>query len=345
MKKNTRKNNYYPEMASASSSKEKEIVAITGIFLILVMACILVLIWSFAHYSKNVNQNANPEEILIEKAEDYDQRLDEVFIEKVTREEHEIDERGLIEHLVLHMKPYGNRLAMNTREFNQKLASGDSSEFGEFTLVELSKEQVEMIETAKEHVVAYINSSDILKDKEVLIEKIKNIEFYKYSDVEFDVDGKMLTSVATCVDGAIYINQKCEESFCAYVATHELIHCLSDFTNDGKSIYKATTLEEAMTDALTNAIDPCHATNANLHYGYSELFPMLYSYMNFLGEDAIEAFFYGYDKIFEKYGENFILEHDAFVSIMLCYEDDEMLASDLMYQMIEKWRRDYQEAG
>lgn len=314
------------------------------------LVCIAIIISGIMFYTLHrpnlvSDYTITPEEQLLDTASKYNDRIEDsdLYFEKVQKETVNID--GVTDdHLIFYMTN-GNRLALDTREHNLKLAEGGIEKFGKFEFTNFSEKELDIIETAKSHVIAYINSSSVLKEKAMLTEAVRAIPFYKYSDVEVDVDGLMNTSVATYIDNAIYINQKCEDKFCAYVATHELLHFICDLTNT-TLFYPATTFEEAMTDALTRAIDPCYSTQKAPHYGYSILFDILYPYINVFKEDAIYAYFYGYEDLFEKMDSaNFILEHDAFVSAMLGYLEDPDLADFLTSQIIEKWRRDFDTAN
>lgn len=341
-KKNTTKNTH-------SSQKQPKTRRNRILFLTLgLLVCFAIVISGVVIYNKHEpnpvsTYDVTPENRLLSTASTYNHRIEELYLEKVTKET--VDLNGLTgEYLIYYTTP-GSRWALNTREFNIKLAEGSIEEFGKFEFTDLSEKDINIIESAKSHIIAYINSSSVLKEKATLIEAVESVPFYKYTSVENDVDGLMNTSVATCLDDGIYINQKCEDEFCAYVATHELLHFINDITNT-KLFYPSTNFEEAMTDALTRAINPCYSFKDSPHYGYSILFDTLYSYINIFKEDAIYAYFYGYDELFEKVDSaDFILEHDAFVSAMLGYWEDSHFSEHLTSQIMEKWRRDFEKAS
>lgn len=344
MKKHSKKRTNTKDQSCFTKSTKNFSLMFLGVALLLIFGGLLINVLQDVHQPNEVSSSTTSiEEVLLETVSFSNYRRKEIYLRKVAKEFHDIDGEGLKEHLVLYMDPHGNRLLLNTREFNLSLAEGGVADFGEMELVSLSEKECEFIEIAKEHVIHFIQNSQVLKNKTELINQVQQLPFYKYSKVEHDVDGLMYTSIATYIDGAVYINKKTANQFCPYVATHEILHFICDLTNGNNNYYPSTNFDEAMTDALTKAINPCTPADSSTHSGYSILFPILYPYVEIFGKDAIYSYFYGFEELFNKYSQkisNFELEHDAFVSAMLGYLDDSYMSSDLTSQIIEKWRRE-----
>lgn len=183
----------------------------------------------------------------------------------------------------------------------------------ETTLTEFSKRQELIIESARNHVVKYIQDSRVLFEKEKLIEGIRSIPFYLYSESTHEIL-KDLDAPAIHSGNAIYCNQEYEDYFCEWICTHELFHHLRYLTCGSFSSerYYAMMLDETITDLLTASTSPNTFSSGHYINGYEGYYEPVNKYLATFGEDALYAYFYGYNEFF---GSNttFKTEHDAFV--------------------------------
>ena len=187
-----------------------------------------------------------------------------------------------------------------------------------------NKSQKKMIESARQHVIEYINDSEVFTDKETLIEGIENIPFYLYTESTHEQLSDYDSAAAVHLGNGIYCNNTQKEFFCEYVFVHELVHHLRYLTSDKKlsnERYFATTFDEALTDVITLSMNPANTFKSGYGSPYITFYEPMYKYLAIFGRDALSAYFYGYDEFFENSGGNtFRTEHDAFV-VSLAYYD------------------------
>lgn len=163
-----------------------------------------------------------------------------------------------------------------------------------------------LVETSREKVVDYINSSTILKNKELLIEYINNVPF-KTADY---IDSSNTGAEYDLDEDTIFINRYSQDYLCEWMIVHELIHALCQKTNGGLEnlLYPYTLFNEVLTDIITASINP--DLSDEIMSAYSEYYDWIYLYLGCVGISGIEAYFYGYDEILAKIPQN---ELDIFV--------------------------------
>lgn len=164
----------------------------------------------------------------------------------------------------------------------------------------------EVIGTAKEKVINYINNSGVLRDKEELVEYINNLSF-KTADFS---DGEEAAAEYDLEEDVVFINNQYLDLVSEWMLVHELVHALCQKTNGGADNlrYSYDLFNEVLTDIITAAINPKISSEAIS--GYTEYYQWGYLYLGCVGIDGIEAYFYGYDEILSYISEE---ELDIFV--------------------------------
>ena len=185
--------------------------------------------------------------------------------------------------------------------------------FDKANIQDCAGQTLEMVKESKELVIEYINYSEILTDKDVLVEYIRNIPF-KMADlntvnaVEYDP-----------VSNTVFLNTKNPDEVCAYTVTHCLVDVLSQKTVGGaeNNIYHGTMFDECMTESITYWLHP--ETIDDIYLAKYDQFTIWCDfYIGCVGYDGLYAYFYGYDTIFEKIPKT---ELDVFVRL-LRYSDN-----------------------
>lgn len=204
---------------------------------------------------------------------------------------------------------------------------GDDSKYenvhSTMTLKEFSKRHELMIESARNFVIEFINDSSVLTDKENLIEKINAVPFYLYTDSTHDIVGD-LDSPAVHTGNAIYCNNEYKKYFCEFMYVHELIHHLRYLTL-GESLsnvtYFATQFDETMTDLITNSMNPKIFKSNVYRNGYEDTYSVMNEYLYLFGEEALRAYFYGYEDFYASRTSTFATEHEAFIVALEKYSE------------------------
>lgn len=185
---------------------------------------------------------------------------------------------------------------------------------------------LDIVDNARNKVINYINSSAILKDKEKLVEGINKIS----------VKVAVMDSIGLTREEAIYIDKYALESYSdsliEYALAHEYIHALAAITNGGidKEVYGRNKLNEAITDIITAKLYPeISETNS----AYSDYYYYVLGYIACFKEKSLEAYFYGYDDIWERVGKD---EFDFFVE-MFANAPNNMYAFLCYNAFIIKW--------
>ena len=204
-----------------------------------------------------------------------------------------------------------------------------------------NKSQEHIIEKSKKRISKLVDDYSIFSDKDFLKQGIENIEFYLVRHPELFKSDYNSELIAVYYEGSIYINKDSVKNFCEHSASHELIHHLRHLTNYGDDYYNidpaysGLLFDEVMTEVLTVSSNPYLPKNLN---GYLSYTSNVYRYLDIFKEDALKAYFYGYDEFFEKYGnENFLMEHDAFVASFAGYSSEYYdLMNDLTIEILNK---------
>lgn len=188
---------------------------------------------------------------------------------------------------------------------------------------DFSKREENIIASARELVCKYIQDSTVLTDKAYLIDRINTIPFYKYTDSTHPEIISVMDSPAVHMGIGIYCNKDFDKYFCEYMVVHELIHHIRYLTN-GENIleerYYATAIDEGMADLITAIINPKFFNSEDYMSAYEVYYGPLLTYLSIFKEDALKAYFYGYENFFKEHGGNsFESEHHLFVVALGSY--------------------------
>lgn len=190
-----------------------------------------------------------------------------------------------------------------------------------------NKKIVKIFNTSKEHIVAYIQGSTILKDKDHIIKQLDSVEV-KLASIEYPA----LYENKTLYIGKDYIDVVCEWMIC-----HELVHCLSEITNKGieNEPYAYNLFNEAITDIITFSMEP--KIPDGYISGYTEYYSYIFEYIGCFGEKAISAYFYGYDELWNTVGKT---DFDFWVSSFENSNTNEV-ALVCVNNFINQWAQTY----
>lgn len=196
----------------------------------------------------------------------------------------------------------------------------------------------ETLKSAKRKVVAYVNSSQIIRDKEKCIEKINQTPLYYIDSINFEDLGQQSDIPdAFYKDGSIWVLRDSTSSICEWMFTHELIHCLREITNNAgpKLVYHGMIFDEVLTDIICSSLNP--EIDDGSESGYARYYDVGYKYLAIWKETAITAYFYGYQDIWNKTGKD---EFDVFVYAYHNIDCNE-LAHDCTIFTLSKWESLY----
>ena len=176
-------------------------------------------------------------------------------------------------------------------------SNASSSEYLPSDVIELSSESAKIVTKSKELVYQYIDASTILKDKEAIKNYINSLNAKEAIFADDDSVGAYFSYTDDC----IYINKDNSEFICEWMIVHELIHAVSYYTHNcsiENEEYAFNLFNEILTDIITSSINP--KTHSKIQSGYSLYYDLLYPYINLVGQSAIEAYFYGYEIIYNQ---------------------------------------------
>ena len=189
--------------------------------------------------------------------------------------------------------------------------------------------QIKIVSKSKKLVYQYIDTSTILKDKKDIKKYIENLNT---KEADF-TDDEGVGAYFSYADSCIYINRNNSEAICEWMIVHELIHAMSFYTHNcsiENEEYAFNLFNEILTDIITSSINP--KMNRGILSGYSVYYNLLYPYINLFGENAIEAYFYGYNTIYTQ------IEKDEFEFFVIVIENYGVENSDVYYNnLIYKW--------
>ena len=207
-----------------------------------------------------------------------------------------------------------------------------SEEYHPINVSNISSKYTKIVETSKQLVFKYIDSSTVLKDKEDIKEYIENLPAKEASFTEEDDVGAFFSDTDNC----IYINRNNSDLICEWMVVHELIHVISFYTHgccmeDEEFAYNL--FNEILTDILTSSMNP--KILQGVQSGYSMYYGLLYPYINLFGKEAIHAYFYGYDDIYNQVGKT---EFEFFVLVIENYgvENSNVYYNNLIYKWYSK---------
>lgn len=289
------------------------ICAVVGIFTVTVKAEIPI-----------PNVEVNFEEQLFDYAEEYSEKPD-FYLEPIYALEY-----VAMKNSNEFYDAFSYRVKIQNYEYEQLFESGlfvgnastydgiyDETEFDEF-----SEHQIKMIDAARNHVVKYIDDSNVLRDKEILIEAIKSVPFHLYTGTTNEELSEVIDAPAVHVGSSIFCNKEYDEFFSVYMLTHELFHHLRYLTNGAnfsELTYVGTMYDEGITDFLTLSTGLESPIIKGYACGYEYLHNVIGEYLNIFGEKALEGFFYGTEEFFDSFYTNFQAEHHAFVCALDYY--------------------------
>ncbi len=189
-----------------------------------------------------------------------------------------------------------------------------------------SRKILDLVDQSKSLVEDYIKGSSVLRNKEELISGIQTIKT-KMADIK--------GAPAMYQDGNIYISRDSEDVVCEWMIVHELVHGLAVITNGGveNESYPYSLFNETITDVITKAMNP--EITSGILSGYIDYHEIALTYIGIFQEEAIEAYFYGYDSIWKEKGKD---EVDLFVLSIDNY-DSTILAQACVNNSLLKWMR------
>lgn len=292
---------------------------------VIVLACVGIAISFMARAEiTSPDTETNFEETLFDIAEDYSINPD-----------YYVDPSFSLKSITIDTEYYGYPAYMvkiNNLDFDQLFQSGDFVGNGnkylglyeETEFAEFNNHQLRLIESARAYVIEYIKDSNVLRDKEALIEGIQNVPFYLFTDTTNSDLLEVIDAPAVHVGSAIFCNEAYEEFYSEYMLVHELVHHLrylahgKDFSN---MMYIGDVYDEALTDIIVKSTGLDCPVIQGYVCGYERYHSIIGEYLNVFGEKALEGFFYGTDEFINQFYDSFETEHHAFVCALEHYEE------------------------
>lgn len=180
-----------------------------------------------------------------------------------------------------------------------------------------------VVATSMARITAYVNGSEILKNKDQVLQQLGEIEI-KIATVD---------SPALYENGTVYIGREYIDVVCEWMVCHELIHAIADITNDGveNEPYPYYMFNEALTDMITYTLEP--DIPDGYISGYAHYYDYIVLYIGCFGGEAISSYFYGYDKLWELVGRD---EFDFWVYSLENISNNEV-AMVCVNNFLNKW--------
>lgn len=201
-------------------------------------------------------------------------------------------------------------------------------EYSPKSIKPLDKREKRLYERSKEKVAEYIESSEILENKEELksfLDKV-TIRMATYSEDE------LVGAYYDNKTNTIFVNELSEDQVCEWMFTHELIHALAYKTHgESEYTYMYTQFNEVMTDIITSSLDPELLEDELMISGYVPRYWLVYPVLSIFQEEVIKAYWYGWEKFFidEKLDKD---EFDLYVLVVANYgqENSEAYFNNLL---------------
>lgn len=230
----------------------------------------------------------------------------------------------------------GYLLDVNGDELQVDIAESENNdEYVPLEATDAEEKYQEVVSSSKKLIYQYIDASKILKNKKDIKKYIDGISIKEadYTDKAYEA------AYFSYKDDTMYINKKASFFMSEWMLCHEYVHAIAYFTHD-KSIdaetYAFRLFNEIITDMITASMSP--EISQNTESGYAYYYYLLSPYFNLFGIDAIEAYFYGYDIIYDKIDKN---ELDFFVLIIdnskMLIKDEENNYISCYNNLIYKW--------
>ena len=186
-----------------------------------------------------------------------------------------------------------NRISMmKNSDYSSALPEEQKEQMREWEDIAKFPKYQRVLDEAKKLLYDYIWKSDILRDKEYLVSELERISV-KVGEIDragmfFCVGERKILCINTGDVNKVVI-------------IHELIHALQDSIRNGLDSQNPMFVE-IMTDIIANAVYPSNNIfRMSMYRDYDE------NVLNFIGifrEKAIEAFFYGYDVLYDEITED-----------------------------------------
>lgn len=183
---------------------------------------------------------------------------------------------------------------INGKEKQVKFQENDITENIRSNICECDLETMKIVDASKSKVLNYINKSDILRDKEILIAHINDV---RVAMADFSIDEASEYDFET---NTIFINNTNSALVGEWDIIHELVHALYYKTNNIETHtpkYYNTLFTEVLTDIITDTMEP--EIDSDTEIKYFSYYLWIYLYLGCVDFDGIEAFFYGYETLFK----------------------------------------------
>lgn len=201
----------------------------------------------------------------------------------------------------------------------------------------LSNNLEDLYSQSKELVYKYIDTSNILTNKEALKHYIYDLS----AKQAIFTDESTVAAYFSTTDNMIYVNKDNLQFVSEWAFVHELVHAISYYTHGcdiSNEPYAYSLFNEIMTDIITESMNP--VIDKSLMSGYNNSHLLLYPYINLVGTDAILAYFYGYDEIYKN------LNKDEFEFFVFILDDQNIEYFSAFYNnIICKWYAEYSETA
>jgi len=182
-----------------------------------------------------------------------------------------------------------NRISMiKNRGFSSSLSEEQKKQMSEWEDIANYPKYQRALDESKALLYDYIRKSSVLRDKEQLIAELENIPV---KVGQLDTAGISIYAEEARV---ICINKNDVRTV---VIVHELVHMLQGILWNGLDSQNPMFVE-IMTDIITNAVYP--SNNVFHMSAYREHNDNVLAYIGIFKEKAIEAFFYGYDVLYDE---------------------------------------------
>ena len=198
-----------------------------------------------------------------------------------------------------------------------------------------SSKYQKIINSSKEKIFNYINSSSILKEKEKIKEYINTIGI---KEAEY-TDNQYIGAYFSFDNNCLFVNNLASDSICEWMIVHEFVHAISNYTHNFEKNpkYLYTTFNEVLTDVITSSMQPKLPTN-NMTSLYMLYYQQMYPYIYLLGEKSIESYFYGYDIVENDLGKD---KFELFIKTFENFNTDPEFAYQVYNDLILSWYADY----
>lgn len=221
----------------------------------------------------------------------------------------------------------GINIIVQTTSYNENL------EFKPKNVKDISSKYDKICSESKALIYKYIDSSKTLRDKNGIKDYIQRLAV---KEAVFNDDDN-ICAFFSYDDNTVYINSNNSSYICEWIVVHEFVHAISYYTHGciiNNEEYAYNLFNEVMTDIITSSLNP--KIDTSIQSGYSCYYSLVYPYINLVGQKAIEAYFYGYNIIYDNINSD---EFDFFVIVLENYDTEN---SDIFYNnLIFKWYATY----